>query len=1213
MDDFEGLDNTTNAQNAPTQTTALPTSGSSNLEGLEGPANASTDGITSTPSDFEGLDGSTSTTTPTSSLATGINNSPIGWAGWGAQKLEEGIGAIGNGIGNAYDWATGTPTASTAAIANAPKTIIEGAIKAEQVPENLVKRGLGWMEGLDTSQEVPNQTTIPGQAPSYHDILFNAPGIKDLDPASREAMAKNLGAVGELVGDPMWFLHLGGLTASGKEAVKAGMLELNIAKAGQAGQRAALTLGNTPIVSGKPILNAIGAVQTGLRKAVPGFHTMTEDPEFNHMAEERSIAPDSYSHHISDEVGDDLNKTINDHAKQLGTTPLELNRRMMDYREPPGSQNQLPDDLNRSAFAKQIDKISDIHKSMAEQQDKVSSLVDPIDNARLNLMESMGNQSHDIVQDYKSDLQDISDQLSNKSNNIKQLADESKGLKQKYDELVFEHSQLPDTYDRSLQQSIRASEISKSLKQIESKRNQINSTNDDNLMDLHDLRERQKLKQKEIDQSLTTKGLAPSLNVSKQTNQMRSKIADLKQQASIEMANLDSLRQGKEAESNNLEGMNQRLTAIQQAMRDKQSAIGESLPPALRQIADTQIKTNRGYLPNEGIIEDNDYYLHHTGTPEWKNFKDEHFNDQSKESGSSAPKSDQIAAHDERGVKMTAREANYLFQTGHGDKVFPNSKFPNTLKTFRKPIFSENIANIEANRFLQNSKVNRVSDFMEGAKQFSIPESKLDKNPKKLIDYAPVKSDHYYDTGGERWFPKDHADFINGLQNPKLPEMNQGWFKNFLQGTSTLTKLVNFGLKPASAPFNYASNLNLAFLNHLLSLKNVAKGLAVIIKHRFGKLDSNKKVIYSPRYKKWINEKELMDRANKHRAIGMGIQRSEIANAQLPNKVMDSALIKGAMAYHMFAEDASRLPVYMTALERGGTWEGAAKQTREAEYDYSDLGKNDKKIAQYIPFYRFARLNMPKMVERMISDPARSTLVPRATQAWNQSQGQQSNENDLAGYHRESEPVYVGKDAQGKPIWVDVGRYMTQYDPNKVVGAADDLGEFHPVSGALKYAAGMVNPFLKTPIEEAANENFANNVPIAQDTHANGGLGEFRDVAPGLPAMPAKIAYALNQLSPFSMARTAADQTIPLEYRALHELGGINAYAQQPEVDQTYKGMAVKKQVNNLEYAIKLFARKYASDDADGNTKQAEIDKRNLEDAIKEAEKLTPQAVGALQ
>ena len=231
--------------------------------------------------------------------------------------------------------------------------------------------------------------------------------------------------------------------------------------------------------------------------------------------------------------------------------------------------------------------------------------------------------------------------------------------------------------------------------------------------------------------------------------------------------------------------------------------------------------------------------------------------------------SDAIAAHQPSEVKdEAANEANNLFQSGRGDEVFPNSPFKNQFKNFKGKMFSDDIAQVEASRFLQNAKVNRVQDFMTQAEKYygktkeAVGAGQADGSIKPK-DYTPVNTDH-----GEVWFPKQMAEFMEGMQSPKVDDMVQGWGKTFLDKTATAAKLLNFAYKFGSAPFNYMSNMKLAWLSKSLNPANVAKAAKIMANERMGKLGDNI-VLKTPT--RTFTEKELIDSANRNRAIGMGL------------------------------------------------------------------------------------------------------------------------------------------------------------------------------------------------------------------------------------------------------------------------------------------------------------------------------------------------------
>lgn len=881
----------------------------------------------------------------------------------GVRLAGAGIADVAGAVGKGYDLAVGRPTAATQGIADLPKTALELGAEAEQIPEGGLKRlvSAATGQGLDISPK------------PWSEIIHGLPGMSHLPEEIRKGISEDVGVLAEPLADPLW--AVGGLTTkAGKEARLAGMAEPNVAKAAEAGH---LIGGQNPIIS--PIYKAIGAGQTALRKAAPGFHTMTENPEINKLIETKLKSPESYANVQADVQGNDLNKAIDRNAALQDKTPEQMNQEMMDYREPPTSQ---------------VPK-SDIN-----------------------------------VEDYRAN---------------------------------------------------------------------------------------------------------------------------------------------------------------------------SNLPAEIKDLLDEQIKKNAGYSEQAGEIP-NDTYLHHTSTPEWKKFKEKNLPDLVQGAESGAPKSDAIASDEDRAIfpNHTANEVNNLASQGRLSEAMPGAQFPGTADKFTGKVFSDNLAQIEARRYLQNAKVSRVSDFMDSAQKtfgktpeaLKIADRAGEINPK---DWQQVNSDHF--EGGKMWFPKDMADFMNGLQNPKNQSMVQGWGKQFLNNTSTAVKLANFGIKLGSAPFNYLSNLNMAFLNRLLSPKNVGKALNIVTKDRLGAL-SDKVVLHSPVHGD-ITEKRLMDMAHKNRGIGMGLERSILAAGDTPDWMRNNPVTKAFMNMHMYAEDASRLPTFMTALEKGADEYGAGVLTRNTAYDYGDLGPVDQRFAQWMPFYRFARQNMPTMMRRAVTDPARFFAVEKTREAWNKKNGQQENEKLLPQFTRESEPWYVGKNDKQEPLWMNGPRIFTQNDVNHLLGESDENGSFHPIKSSLEYFWSLMNPFIKTAPELAENYNTAYHAPIAKLPEANHGMGEMVNLAPGID-LPAKPAYALNQFSPFSAARNLGDENIPWWSKFARQALNINVQPQDVDQAQNLKDAMQKHGIHQAKGTLRSFAIKEQNDELKNKPHQAELDAQNAEDAFQE-------------
>ena len=79
-----------------------------------------------------------------------------------------------------------------------------------------------------------------------------------------------------------------------------------------------------------------------------------------------------------------------------------------------------------------------------------------------------------------------------------------------------------------------------------------------------------------------------------------------------------------------------------------------------------------------------------------------------------------------------------------------------------------------------------------------------------------------------------------------------------------------------------------------------------------------------------------------------------------------------------------------------------------------------------------ARNNLPAMMGKMVTDPARTFAVEKLREAWNKQNDAEEDENQLAPYKREQEPWYAGKNQGGSNIWVPGGRYNPEMDINRL-------------------------------------------------------------------------------------------------------------------------------------------------------------------------------------
>ena len=88
-------------------------------------------------------------------------------------------------------------------------------------------------------------------------------------------------------------------------------------------------------------------------------------------------------------------------------------------------------------------------------------------------------------------------------------------------------------------------------------------------------------------------------------------------------------------------------------------------------------------------------------------------------------------------------------------------------------------------------------------------------------------------------------------------------------------------------------------------------------------------------------------------------------------------------------DDLGRGAAYIAQLRKGASFEEAARAATEAMYDYGNLTKFEKSVAQrVIPFYSFMRQNLPAQLEELIKNPGgKLSSAIRATATVRNQQG----------------------------------------------------------------------------------------------------------------------------------------------------------------------------------------------------------------------------------
>lgn len=265
-----------------------------------------------------------------------------------------------------------------------------------------------------------------------------------------------------------------------------------------------------------------------------------------------------------------------------------------------------------------------------------------------------------------------------------------------------------------------------------------------------------------------------------------------------------------------------------------------------------------------------------------------------------------------------------------------------------------------------------------------------------------------------------------------------------------------------------------------------------------------------------------------HRA-DLGTVKREITGAK--PKAKGSNVLYGAERVADFSrsignaiEDRVRASYFVTnvrkGLEAGLDLNSAAKyagdEVKRFHFDYSDLTNTERKLLQRaMPFYTWARKNIPLQLEMLMNEPRKYASLTRAV---NNASNQ-----------------FVGDDAELLPDYAkDEMAFATPFTTPE--GSPVFLSGLFPMSdvrrldptGYLKETLGMMSPLAKAPMELGMNRELLTGRPITS------GFGGETVPFMGMQADP-RLAYLANQFGVVRNISGAVSGTKPGVYAGLNQ------------------------------------------------------------------------------
>jgi hypothetical protein len=198
-------------------------------------------------------------------------------------------------------------------------------------------------------------------------------------------------------------------------------------------------------------------------------------------------------------------------------------------------------------------------------------------------------------------------------------------------------------------------------------------------------------------------------------------------------------------------------------------------------------------------------------------------------------------------------------------------------------------------------------------------------------------------------------------------------------------------------------------------------------------------------------------------------------------------------------ETNAKLAHFIDRLAKGDTPEVAAQSVRKFLFDYGDLTTAEQKIKGFVPFYTWARKNLPLQLEMLVKQPGKFAALEKARQTGEQTSGAQGSPR----------PEWLDSEAAVPMIRTPDGNviYLRMDLP------ATNLNMIGSPAYTARAALGMLTPFAKVPVEVAMNKQIFSGAPIEKYPGAMTQYGNIQ--------VPAYVGYGLSQLG--AVPRAAAD------------------------------------------------------------------------------------------
>lgn len=174
--------------------------------------------------------------------------------------------------------------------------------------------------------------------------------------------------------------------------------------------------------------------------------------------------------------------------------------------------------------------------------------------------------------------------------------------------------------------------------------------------------------------------------------------------------------------------------------------------------------------------------------------------------------------------------------------------------------------------------------------------------------------------------------------------------------------------------------------------------------------------------------------------------------------------------FNDFIEGNSKMALFLTKVKEGASFDDAAKATYQALFDYSDLTQFEKEIKKVVPFFSWARKNLPLQIGKLFSEPSKALIKGTMAMGQNRPGTEAIDERQQSEYLQSKINIPTFRDNKGQQHFLMLEGLIPLMDIGSPLRAIAGNNKLRAVVDDMM---ASISPLLKTPIEIVANRNFA--------------------------------------------------------------------------------------------------------------------------------------------